>query len=142
LFQRVEDTLIDQEIEKLKNLSSKAMEKKDPPYAPLKEAISIDDFVRADLRVGLILKAEKVAKSKKLLKLEVDIGLETRTVLSGISAHYLPEALVGKKVIVVANLKPATIMGIESNGMILAGAIDSHLELAAVQDLPAGAVVS
>lgn len=142
LFQRIEDDLIAQEVDKLKTLSSKAMEKKEPPYPPLKEPISIDDFVRTDLRVGLILKAEKVAKSKKLLKLEVDIGLEVRTVLSGISLHYPPEELVGKKVIVVANLRPATIMGIESNGMILAGTIDSHLELVAVQDLPAGAIVS
>lgn len=142
LFQKIEDSLIAEEMDKLQKLHAKAMEKKEPPFAPLKETISIDDFAKIDLRVGLILKAEKLPKSKKLLKLEVDIGLEKRTILSGISQHYAPEALVGKKVIIVANLKPATIMGIESNGMVLAGSIDDHLELLSVQDLPAGASIS
>lgn len=142
LFQKIEDSLIAEEMDKLQKLHAKAMEKKEPPFAPLKETVSIDDFAKVDLRVGLILKAEKLPKSKKLLKLEVDIGLEKRTILSGISQHYAPEALVGKKVIIVANLKPATIMGVESNGMVLAGSIDDHLELLSVQDLPAGASVS
>ncbi|MCH9626245.1 MAG: Methionine--tRNA ligase [Chlamydiales bacterium] len=92
--------------------------------------------------MGLILEAEKLPKSKKLLKLKVDIGFEKRTLLSGISQHYSPEELVGKKVIVVANLKPAKLMGVESQGMVLAGNIDTALELVTLQDLPAGAAIS
>lgn len=142
LFQKIEDHVIEEEIEKLQKMHAGAQVKKEPPFEALKESISIDDFAKLDLRVGLILKAEKLAKSKKLLQLEVDIGLETRTVLSGISQHYSPEEMIGKKVIVVANLKPTTIMGIESRGMILAGSIDQSLELVTLQNLPAGAKIS
>lgn len=142
LFQKVEDEVIEEELAKLNTLHEKATEKKEPPYTPLKEKVSYEDFAKLDLRVGLILKAEKLPKSKKLLKLEVDIGLETRTLLSGISLHYTPEQLIGKRVIVVANLKPATIMGVESQGMILAGSLDASLELVTLQDLPAGAEIS
>ncbi len=142
LFQKVEDEVIEHEIEKLKKSAAQAMEKKEPPYAPLKESITYDDFSKIDLRVGLIRKAEKLPKSKKLLKLEVDIGFEARTLLSGISQHYSPEELVGKKVVVVANLEPAKIMGVESQGMVLAGSLDSALELVTLQDLPAGADVT
>ncbi len=141
LFVKIEDAVIEQEISKLQQMHTEATEKKEPPYEPLKESITIDEFAKMDLRVGLVKKAEKLEKSKKLLKLEVDIGIETRTVLSGISLHYSPEELVGKKVIVVANLKPATIMGVESRGMILAGSIDASLELVTLQDLPAGSIV-
>jgi methionyl-tRNA synthetase len=122
-------------------MSEATLVKQEAPYAPLKEAITIDDFDRLDLRVALILAVEKVAGSKKLLKLEVDIGSEKRTVLSGISKHYAPEALVGKKVIVVANLMPAKLMGIESQGMVLAGSFSDSLEVVTLDALPAGAVV-
>jgi methionyl-tRNA synthetase len=142
LFQKIEDSMIEQELIKLQNLHAQASLKQEPPFEGLKEMITIDDFSKIDLRVGLIIKAEKLPKSKKLLKLEVDIGLETRTLLSGISQHYTPEQLIGKKVIVVANLQPATIMGVESKGMILAGSIDASLELVTLQDLPAGAKIS
>jgi methionyl-tRNA synthetase len=142
LFQKIEDEVIEQEIEKLQTLHTQATVKQEPPYPPLKETITIDDFAKLDLRVGLILHAEKLPKSKKLLKLQVDIGLEKRTVLSGISLHYSPEQLIGKKVIIVANLKPATIMGVESHGMILAGSLDTSLELVTLQELPAGALIS
>lgn len=142
LFQKIEDEVIEKEIAGLQNLHAHALEKKEPPFEPLKEMVSIEDFSKIDLRVGLILKAEKLPKSKKLLRLEVDIGLEKRTVLSGISLHYTPEELIGKKVIVVANLKPATIMGVESRGMILAGCLDTALELVTLQDLPAGTTIS
>ncbi len=142
LFQKIEDELIEQESAKLQQMHDQAMQKKEPPYAPLKEAITIDDFAKVDLRVGLILKAEKLPKSKKLLKLEVDLGFETRTLLSGISQHYSPEELIGKKVIIVANLKPATIMGVESQGMVLAGSLDKALELVTLENLPAGADIS
>lgn len=142
LFQKIEDELIDQEITKLKTMQAEAQQVQAPPYAPLKEMISIDDFAKTDLRVGLILHAEKLPKSKKLLKLEVDLGFEKRTILSGISLHYTPDELVGKKVVVVANLKPATIMGVESRGMVLAGSLDAALEILTIQNLPAGAQIS
>lgn len=142
LFQKVEDEVIQMETAKLQEMHVKASEEpKGQALAPLKEKITIDDFSKLDLRVGKILKAEKVAKSKKLLQLEVDIGIEKRQILSGISLHYTPEQLVGKKVIVVANLQPATLMGIESQGMILAGSLDSQLEVLTTQDLPVGAEV-
>ena len=82
--------------------------------------MGIDDFMKVDLRVARVLEAEAVPKSKKLIKLKVDIGTEQRTLLAGIAEAYLPEQLVGKTVVIVANLKPAKLMGIESNGMVLA----------------------
>jgi methionyl-tRNA synthetase len=89
--------------------------------APAGERIAIDDFMKVDLRVAKVLAAERVPKSKKLLKLTVDVGYEQRTVVAGIAEAYEPEALVGRTIAIVANLKPATLMGIESNGMVLAG---------------------
>jgi methionyl-tRNA synthetase len=83
--------------------------------------ISIDEFQKIDLRVAQVLAAEAVPKSKKLLKLRVSLGTEERTVLAGIAEHYAPADLIGKKVVVVANLQPAKLMGIESQGMVLAG---------------------
>jgi methionyl-tRNA synthetase len=84
------------------------------------ERISIDDFMKIELRVARITAAERVPKSKKLVKLQVDVGTEQRTLVAGIADAYEPEALVGRTVVIVANLKPATLMGIESNGMVLA----------------------
>ena len=86
--------------------------------------ISIDDFMKVELRVAKVLAAEKVEKSKKLLKLSVDVGTEQRTLVAGIAEAYEPDALVGKTVVVVFNLKPAKLMGIESNGMVLAASPD------------------
>lgn len=98
--------------------------------------------MKIDLRVGEVLEAEPVPKSNKLLKLLVNLGEEKRVVVSGIKKHYDPESLIGKKLILVANLKPATIMGIESQGMILAGAHEDRLEVASIQNLPAGTKVT
>jgi methionyl-tRNA synthetase len=89
-----------------------------------KPEISLEEFRKVDLRVGRVLKAEAVPKAKKLLRLEVDIG-ETRTIVAGIAGSYLPENLVGRQVIVLANLQPAKLMGIVSQGMLLA-AVDDH----------------
>ena len=86
--------------------------------------ISIDDFMKVELRVAKVLTAERVEKSKKLLKLSVDVGTEQRTLVAGIAEAYEPEALVGKTVVIVFNLKPAKLMGIESNGMVLAASPD------------------
>lgn len=98
--------------------------------AKMETQISIDDFSKIELRTGKILEAEKIAKSKKLVKLKVDIGDEVRQVVAGIAESYEPERLIGRTIILVANLKPATLMGIESQGMVLAGSGDSKLVLA------------
>jgi methionyl-tRNA synthetase len=104
--------------------------------------ITIDDFAKVDLRVAQVLAAEAVPKSKKLLKLRVSLGTEERTVLAGIAEHYAPGDLVGKKVVVVANLQPAKLMGIESQGMVLAGSTDGGLGVLTLdKDLPPGAKV-
>jgi methionyl-tRNA synthetase len=106
------------------------------------ERISIDEFKRLDLRVAEVLVAEAVPKSKKLLKLTVRLADETRTLIAGIAEHYRPETLVGRKVVVVANLEPATLMGVTSNGMVLAGSSGETLALLALdRDLPSGAKV-
>ena len=88
--------------------------------APLEDRISIDQFMNVELRTAKVVAAEAVPKSKKLLKLQVDLGTEQRTVLAGIAEAYQPESLVGRTIVIVANLKPAKLMGIESNGMVLA----------------------
>ena len=105
------------------------------------EDISIDEFFKTDLRVAEVLSAEKVKKSKKLLKLSVSLGEgDVRTVVSGISQYYEPEDLIGKHVIFVSNLKPAKLMGIDSQGMILAASKDGELKVPFV-DMPAGSKV-
>ena len=106
------------------------------------EEITIDDFMKVDLRVATVTACEKVPKADKLLKLQLDMGYEQRQVVSGIAEHYEPEALIGKKVIVVANLKPVKLRGELSQGMILAGKSDGMLKLATVdQSLENGASV-
>jgi methionyl-tRNA synthetase len=92
--------------------------------APVSDRISIEDFMKVELRTAKVLTAERVEKSKKLLKLSVDVGSEQRTLVAGIAEAYEPEALVGKTVVIVFNLKPAKLMGIESNGMVLAASPD------------------
>ena len=94
------------------------------PPAAVADRIGIDEFMKVELRVAKVLTAEKVEKSKKLLKLNVDVGTEQRTLVAGIAEAYEPESLVGKTVVVVFNLKPAKLMGIESNGMVLAASPD------------------
>lgn len=88
--------------------------------APADPRLSIDEFMKIDIRAARVVAAEKVAKSRKLMKLDVDLGDERRTLVAGIAEAYEPDALVGRVVAIVVNLKPATLMGIESNGMILA----------------------
>ncbi|MBI2555541.1 MAG: methionine--tRNA ligase [Candidatus Rokubacteria bacterium] len=115
----------------------------DTPEAPLPHrGISIDDFARVDLRVAEVVAAERVPKSKRLLKLTVKVGTETRTLVGGIAEHYDPASLVGRKVVIVANLEPATLMGVESNGMVLAASEGNDLALVVLdRDLPSGAKV-
>ena len=97
------------------------------PIAPEPERVGIEDFLKLDLRAARVLAAERVPKSRKLLKLEVDLGTERRTLVAGIAEAYEPEALVGRVIGMVANLKPATVMGVESNGMILAASAPGGL---------------
>ena len=98
--------------------------------------ITIDEFMKVDLRTGKILEAEKVKKSKKLIQLKVDIGTETRQILAGIAESYEPENLIGRTVVIVANLKPAKLMGIESQGMVLAASNDGTILLAGFDQEP------
>ena len=95
-----------------------------PAPSTIAPRISIDDFMKVELRVAKVLAAERVPKSKKLLKLNVDVGTEQRTIVAGIADAYEPEALVGRTVVVVFNLQPAALMGVESNGMVLAASPD------------------
>jgi methionyl-tRNA synthetase len=97
------------------------------PPAPADEKIPFDDFVKIDLRVAKVLAAEKVKGSRKLIKMQVDAGGEPRTLVAGIAEAYEPDALVGRSVVIVANLKPAKLMGIESNGMVLAASPEGGL---------------
>ena len=116
------------------------------PAAPAPAAdsrISIDDFMKVELRVAKVLEAEAVPKSKKLVKLKVDVGTEQRTIVAGIAEAYPPDQLVGRTIVIVANLKPAKLMGIESNGMVLAASPEGGLpNLVSVDpSLPAGSRV-
>ncbi len=117
LFEKIEDEQIQAQLDKL--MRTKEENEKPAKMAPQKEEITFDDFTQMDLRTGTILEAEKVPKTKKLIKMQVDLGFEIRTIVSGIAEYYQPEVLPGKKVCVLANLAPRKIKGIESQGMIL-----------------------
>lgn len=125
LFRKIEDDEIKYQVEKLKSglvkpeTTTIKVEETKSEIANLKSEIQFDDFAKIDLKVGTIVTAEKVEKADKLLKLSVDLGFETRTIVSGIALHFAPEDIVGKQVVVVANLAPRKMRGIESNGMIL-----------------------
>ena len=105
--------------------------------------IGIEDFAKISLKVALVTAAEKVAKSKKLIKLTLKVGDEVRTVASGIAEYYTPEELVGKKVVLVANLKPAKLCGVESQGMVLCAEADGKVRIVTPEDgiIPDGATV-
>jgi len=113
IFPKIEDDMIEEQTKKLNNDET-------VKEAPKDETITIDDFFKVQLKVAEVISAEKVEKSEKLMKLRVKLDKEERQVIAGISKHYLPEDLVNKRVIIVANLKPAKLMGLESQGMILA----------------------
>jgi methionyl-tRNA synthetase len=135
LFRKIEDAEVNAQIEKLNKGLAKAtastslkennkkenvqMEQDKPEISKLKSEIVFDDFAKIDLKVGTIVSAEKLEKTDKLLKLDIDLGFEKRTILSGIAQHFSPEEITGKQVVVVANLAPRKMRGIESNGMIL-----------------------
>ena len=106
--------------------TSSAVSRHPPPGG---DRIDIAEFAKVELRAAKITAAEKIAGSKKLVKLQVDLGSETRQVVAGIAESYEPDALVGKSIVLVANLKPAKLMGVESNGMVLAGSEDGKAVL-------------
>ncbi|MFT5183789.1 MAG: methionyl-tRNA synthetase [Flavobacteriales bacterium] len=113
LFTKIDDEIVAVQIEKLGTKETETVLK------PVKDECTFEDFVKSDIRVGTILEAEQIPKTKKLLKLKVDIGLEVRTIVSGIAESYSPEQVVGQKVSVIVNLAPRKIKGVESQGMIL-----------------------
>ena len=141
LFDKLEDEAIEAQLDKLAKQASD--NKQQPDLEPIKDTITFDDFVKLDLRIGTIKEASKVKKADKLLQLSVDIGLETRTILSGIAEHFAPEELVGKQAVVVCNLAPRKMRGVESNGMLLM-AENTEGKLVFVQpetEFPEGSIV-
>ena len=108
------------------------------------DRISIDDFAKVELKTAEILEVEKVEGADKLLKLQIKVGEENRQIVAGIAEHYSPEELVGKKIVVVANLKPAVIRGVESNGMLLAVSTKDSVTLVTPEDtdVPSGLRIS
>ncbi len=143
LFTKIEDSTIEEQIGKTASAKPVVESAKAAETAPIKPQISVDDFRKVDLRVARVLSCEKVQKSEKLLRLEVQIGPEKRQIVAGISKHYKPEDLVGKNIIVVANLAPAKLMGLESNGMLLAASTeDGKLTvLTSASDIDSGSIV-
>lgn len=146
LIRKIEDQEIAMEIEALQQqLPPASAAPAAPTHEPLKAEITYDDFAKLDLRVGKILEASKVEKADKLLHLKVDIGLEIRDVVAGVAASYAPEALVGRKVVVLANLAPKKLRGIMSHGMLLAGGDGTCICLLSPDkdhDLPPGTTIS
>ena len=121
LFRKIEDSEVDVQIDRLKKIKAEqeAQAAMNAPVAPQKETITYDDFAKMDIRMGTILAAERVPKTDKLMKLTVNVGIDTRTIVSGIAEHFTPEECVGRQVCVLVNLKPRTMKNIESQGMIL-----------------------
>jgi methionyl-tRNA synthetase len=133
LFQKIEDVEVDKQLEKLK--PEPELEEENTKVSPLKDEIGFEDFMKMDIRTGTILEAEAVPKTDKLLKLLVDIGVEKRTIVSGIAQDFKPEEIIGKQVSVLANLAPKKLRGVESKGMILmAEDSDGKLTFAAPTD--------
>jgi methionyl-tRNA synthetase len=141
LFTKIEDKTIAGELAALG--STTATQPAPVATAPTKPTITYDDFAKVDLRVARVVAAEKVPKSEKLLKLQVEVGSERRQIVAGIAQHYAPENLVGKSIVVVFNLQPAKLMGQQSEGMLLA-ASDSGGHLLVVSpsgDIQSGSIV-
>jgi methionyl-tRNA synthetase len=118
LFEKIEDSVIDAQVQKLWDTKMANVEA-NRVVTPSKPVIEFDDFSKIDIRIGTIIAAEKVAKTKKLLKLTIDTGIDKRTVVSGIAEHYSPEEIIGQQVSILVNLAPRDLKGIESQGMIL-----------------------
>ena len=127
LFQKIEDSVVDAQIARLAAIkaerdaaeAAKAAEEAAKKVEPQKEEVTFDQFGAMDIRTATVLAAERVPKTDKLLKLTIDTGIDTRTIVSGIAEYYSPEDMLGKQICILANLAPRTIRGIESKGMIL-----------------------
>ncbi|MEM6262068.1 MAG: methionine--tRNA ligase [Bacteroidota bacterium] len=120
LFQKIDDAVIDAQVNRLAERAAAAeAAQRGPQVEPAKDEITFEQFTEMDIRLGTILEASKVKKANKLLQFKVDTGLDTRTIVSGVAEHFSPEELVGKQVVVLTNLKPRKIRGVESQGMIL-----------------------
>ncbi|HDP74980.1 MAG TPA: methionine--tRNA ligase [Bacteroidales bacterium] len=129
LFDKIEDDVIERQLVKLRKVKE-ADEKANTKVAPLKDLVSYDEFSKMDIRIAKVLEAERVPKTQKLLKLKIDTGVDIRTIVSGIAEYFTPEQMIGEQVVVLANLEPRTIRGIESHGMILmAEDVDGKLQL-------------
>ena len=138
LYPKINDSKIEKQLKKLKENAKVSNEK-----IKFKDDIDFDDFTKMDMRVAEIIKAEKIKKSKKLLKIAVKVGNEKRTVVSGIAKDYAPNELIGKKVVILVNLKPKKIMGIKSQGMILAAEDKEKLALVSLEkDIKSGTEVN
>jgi len=116
LFDKIEDKDIQIQIDKLEATKQSNAEE---ILEPQKETIEFEDFTKLDIRIGTILEAEKIPKTKKLLKLKVDVGIDIRTIVSGIAESFKPEDIIGQRVSVLVNLAPRKLRGVESQGMIL-----------------------
>ena len=143
LFEKIDDEVIARQLQKLRD-KTENMEIVKVEVAPLKSEVTFDDFSKLDIRVGKVSAAEKMEKSNKLLKLTIDIGMDKRTVVSGIAQHYSPEEMIGKQVTVIVNLAPRKMMGVESQGMVLmAEDINGKLKLLSpTEHVYPGAVVN
>ncbi len=127
---------------KMEELASEHEEEASVEIAPFKDYIEFEDFEKLDIRVGKVIECEKVKKSKKLLRFLLEVGSETRQILSGIAQYHEPEEFIGKNVLFIANLKPRKIMGLESNGMILSAEFEDQLTaLTTLKDIQSGAEV-
>ncbi len=146
LFDRIPDEVIDEQITRLhgRDATSITSESTEPPFSPQKETIQYDQFTGLDIRSGVIVHGEKVPKADRLLKLEVDLGFERRTIVSGIAEHFSPSEIIGQQVVVLSNLAPRTLKGIESQGMILMASLpDGTLEfILPGSPIPPGCVIS
>lgn len=140
IFPRIDIEKKLEEFDRIREEQIKAAQAKEvPPMEPVKEEITIDDFAKIDLRVVKVVACEKIKGSDKLLKLQVEMGGEVRQVVSGISKYYTPEEMVGKTIVLVANLKPVRLKGEESRGMILSAESGGKLSLVTIEgDLPTG----
>lgn len=135
LFEKIEDDVIEKQIQKLLD-TKKANEAASQKAAPIKPIVEFPDFEKLDIRVGTVKSCAKVPKADKLLELKINDGIGERTIISGIAKHYAPEELIGKQVCFIANLAPRRLKGIESQGMILS-AENADGRLAIIQPISA-----
>ena len=142
LFEKIEDEVVEQQLQRLVDIKAENIAK-NAKTEPLKDTISFDDFAKMDIRISKVLEAEKVPKTQKLLKLKIDTGIDIRTIVSGIAEFYTAEQMVGKQIVVLANLESRKLRGIESKGMILmANSPTGELKIIApIEEISEGSLV-